>query len=40
MNVVLLYLLLNLTFQATTPQNGQTHSNNPLTVVDELFECV
>ena len=30
----------DLTFQASTPQNAQTHSNNSLSVAYELFECV
>ena len=29
-----------LTRQATTPQNGQTHSNKSLAVAEESFECV
>ena len=31
---------MTLTFWAPNPQNGQTHSNNSLTVANELFECV
>ena len=27
-------------FQAPTPQNGQTHSNNSLAKADKLYECV
>ena len=30
----------DLTFQAPTPQNARTHSNNSLSVAYELFECV
>ena len=30
----------NLTLWATTPQNGQSHSNNSSITVGELFECV
>ena len=29
-----------LTFEAPTPQNGQTHSNNLFTVASKLRECV
>ena len=33
--------LFSLTFQAPTPQNGQTHSDNPSRqFANELFECV
>ena len=31
---------LELTLEAPTPQNGQTHSNNSSAFADELFECV
>ena len=30
----------DLTLQAPTPQNAQTHSNNSSSVAYELFECV
>ena len=35
-------ILMNSTrsFQAPTPQNGQTHSNNSLAKADKLYECV
>ena len=29
-----------LTLQTSTPQNGQTHSNNSSAKADKLFECV
>ena len=29
-----------LTLYASTPQNGQTYSNNSLAKADKLFECV
>ena len=35
-----MHLDLSLTFQATTSQNGQTHSNYWLAVSDELLDCV
>ena len=33
-------LQLNFNSLSVNPQNGQTHSNNPLAVANELFECV
>ena len=29
-----------LIFEASAPQNDQTHSNNAFDFADELFECV
>ena len=43
---MLLNFLMNLslkcylTYQASTPQNGQTQSNNSSAKADKLFECV
>ena len=34
------YHIVVLIFQAATPQNDQTHSNNSSAFADELFECV
>ena len=29
-----------LTLYASTPENGQTHSNNSLAKADKLFDCL
>ena len=34
------YKIPVLTLSATTPQNGQTHSNNSSATANELFDCV
>ena len=38
--IMIFFVLLYLTLQATTPQNSQTHSNNSSAVANELFKCV
>ena len=38
--MIIFFVLLYLTLQATTPQNSQTHSNNSSAVANELFKCV
>ena len=40
LRLFLKFLQKSLTFSVPTPKNSETHSNNSLTVADELFECV
>ena len=39
-DVIQCLLLTLLTLQASSPQNGQTNSNNSSATADQLFECV
>ena len=34
------WLLVNVNPLSLSPANGQTHSNNPSAILDEIFKCV